>query len=83
MEAYRYSLLGDNEIRLLEILPGTKSNISLLKQHVSLDDPPQYAALSYTWGTDPAARTVFVDGKIPNVTPNLEAALHEFRARPV
>jgi hypothetical protein len=83
MQSYKYPALKENEIRLLQILPGLDSEIvSCILTHVSLDDPPEYAALSYTWGEKPS-RNICVNGQQLLVTPNLEAALQEFRSRPV
>jgi Heterokaryon incompatibility protein (HET) len=83
MQSYKYPALKENEIRLLQILPGLDSEIvSCILTHVSLDDPPEYAALSYTWGEAPS-RSICVNGQSLLVTPNLEAALREFRSRPV
>jgi hypothetical protein len=83
MQSYNYPALKENEIRLLQILPGLDSEIvSCILTHVSLDDPPEYAALSYTWGKAPS-RSICVNGQSLLVTPNLEAALQEFRSRPV
>jgi hypothetical protein len=45
--------LEENEIRLLEILPGDDENLIQYRFHiVSLDHEEQvpYGALSYTWG---------------------------------
>jgi hypothetical protein len=83
MQSYKYPALKENEIRLLQILPGLDSEIvSCILTHVSLDDPPEYAALSYAWGEGPS-RSICVNGQNLLVTPNLEAALQEFRSRPV
>jgi hypothetical protein len=54
-----YSRLNDtkNEIRLLELLPGLKSqSLQCNLKVASLDDKPTYTALSYTWG-EPIRRT--------------------------
>lgn len=37
-------------VRLLEILPASEDQVSCALIDASLDDEPQYAALSYTWG---------------------------------
>ena len=80
---YEYTPLKENEIRLLEIIPADPSEPLRLRLHtVSLNNPPTYGALSYSWGTDMSDRTVFVDGKSLTIKPNLEAALLQFRCSP-
>jgi hypothetical protein len=81
--AYEYVPLLDNEIRLLEILPGgADDRIECRMRTVSLENPPAYGALSYVWGDDKTERLISVDGKMLSVWPNLEAALLEFRREP-
>jgi hypothetical protein len=83
VDKYEYTPLKENEIRLLEIIPGDLADpLELRLHHVSLDDLPTYGALSYTWGTDMDDRFVFIDGKALVIKPNLEAALLEFRRKP-
>ena len=44
-------LLGQRDIRLLEVLPGDDSDVVVTSLvTVSLDSKPTYAALSYAWG---------------------------------
>jgi hypothetical protein len=82
-QPYDYVPLLDNEIRILEILPGEADDrIECRMQTVSLEDAPAYGALSYVWGEDKTARPIWVDGKRLSVWPNLEAALLEFRREP-
>jgi hypothetical protein len=40
-----------------------------------------YAALSYTWGTIPAAPSIIIDGVSVPVTPNLFAAIKHLRSK--
>lgn len=48
---YAYKPLATaTSVRLLEILPDSEDQVSCTLTDVSLDDEPQYAALSYTWG---------------------------------
>jgi hypothetical protein len=44
-------------------------------EHVSLDDRPEYTALSYTWGDASQLRPIIVDGSMVLVTVNLHQAL--------
>jgi hypothetical protein len=84
MNEYGYTPLEKGQIRLREILPGEDSDpISCQLRTVSLQRSPAYAALSYTWSTGLADRSIFIDGRRVFVRENLEEALQEFRARPV
>lgn len=72
---------GRKEIRLLELLPGVRSDLVCVKLlHVSLDAQPHYDALSYIWGDTTPTRSIRVeedDGF--QVTANLESALRDLR----
>ena len=46
-----------------------------------LSDDLRYEALSYVWGDDPEPHTSYVDGRILEVTPNLDEALRNIRFR--
>ena len=81
-------LKTSTSIRLIDLKPGEQdSGIMLSIDTYNLIDPPQYAALSYTWG-DPSvhpyvaerpSRTVWIDTKPFLVTPNLYDALNHWR----
>ena len=69
-----------NEIRLLRILPvrkfdGLNCGIECNISHVSLDDLPDYHALSYAWGEKLDLRSISLEGHPFNVTANLYGAL--------
>jgi hypothetical protein len=82
-KAYEYVPLLDNEIRLLEILPGGPGDrIECRMRTVSLENLPAYGALSYVWSEDRTERPIWVDGKRLSAWPNLEAALLAFRREP-
>jgi len=82
-DSYEYIPLNDNEIRLIQIMPGAESEpVSLKIHHTSLEDLPRYAAVSYSWGTDAPDKVLTVDGKSIAIRPNLDALLREFRSRP-
>ncbi|KAK1059434.1 hypothetical protein LTR74_012658 [Friedmanniomyces endolithicus] len=51
-----------NGIRLLRIEPGG-GPLCVTFQYASLDDPPDYEAISYSWGTRPHMESVRVDAK--------------------
>lgn len=75
------SLDGDRrEIRLLKLFPGARDDpIRCTLVTHSLDDKPEYYALSYMWGTDISA-TICVDhNDFFRVTENLSRALRDFR----
>ena len=67
------------EIRLLSILPTTNSSdserVNCTIEQVSLDDKPEYIALSYVWGDAKTTLPIAVNGKEKQVTTNLESAL--------
>ena len=67
MRPYKYSSLkGEDQIRLLHLLPGPASSevrIKIETLTLSVDHPPQYEALSYAWGSakHPSSIVVTVD----------------------
>jgi hypothetical protein len=84
MEKFQYTPLNASktEIRLIELLPratkcssqselGPRCNLI----HVSLDDKPDYAALSYTWGDPRDTQTIMIGSCSVPVTRNLYFAL--------
>lgn len=77
---------GKREIRLVKILPFDQDQttdgvnpVSCTLHHVSLDDKPEYVALSYSWGDPHNIVPILVDGCSFLATQNLEAALRQFR----
>ena len=77
-----YSRLDPNrrEIRLLRIHPGhhdetVRCDLSI----VSLDDRPEFEALSYVWGDASDTQIVYVDNVPFPATTNLESALRHIR----
>lgn len=71
-----------SEIRVLTIQGGRRDDdIQCTLQTVSLDDPPEFAALSYVWGETSLKRPITVDGKIFDVPENLDEGLRAFRKR--
>jgi hypothetical protein len=68
------------EIRLLLVLPRKRDQpIECTLQTVSLDNPPEFEALSYVWGDASIKKPVTVNGAPHSVTVNLEAALRTLR----
>lgn len=69
-----------NEIRLLSLQPGSfDDELRCTLRNVSLDDDPEYHALSYTWGDPTNKKPVLIDGSTFNVTVNLYDALQHFQ----
>lgn len=75
-----YRPLRDSEIRLLKILPGSWHDpVSCEIVYVSLDDKPDYVALSYAWGDSKVTHPVTVDGQEHSITMNLFHGLRRLR----
>ncbi|RDW73341.1 hypothetical protein BP6252_07248 [Coleophoma cylindrospora] len=72
-----------HEVRLLTIIASSAASASEPVQcrleHVSLDEQPQYIALSYAWGKSKNTREITVDGTRFAATESLESALRRFR----
>jgi hypothetical protein len=75
-----------NEIRLLQILPTSKRAIAKSDCvncrlfNISLDEQPEYEALSYTWGAQNDMCSILLNGYNFEISRNLEAALIKLRA---
>ncbi|KAH9211794.1 heterokaryon incompatibility protein-domain-containing protein [Leptodontidium sp. 2 PMI_412] len=86
--AYAPLHTDEGEIRLLIVEPARSRDYAiicrlkicslLLARAKFMDD---YAALSYTWGTIPAAPSIIIDGVSVPVTPNLFAAIKHLRSK--
>ncbi|XXG98532.1 hypothetical protein Hte_004856 [Hypoxylon texense] len=79
--AYPYRPLGETEIRLLRIVPGTDTIECILHQ-MPLAEVSFFYALSYVWGDTRHQKTIMLEGKPFHITSNLHEALHQFRQRP-
>ena len=74
-------LLGQRDIRLLEVLPGDDSDIVVASLvTVSLDSKPTYAALSYAWGDATQTSMIECNGTSISITTSLAEALKAFRS---
>lgn len=76
--SYRYAPLDDmkRQVRLMHVLPGTSRRRPRCRiQIASLDENPQFVALSYAWGTSKNRKRIEVDGRALFVTKNLFEAL--------
>ena len=75
--------LGDTQIRLLELLPGSIGH--QLSGHLrifDLDRTPSYSALSYTWGNPEAEDVIMIGdrvGRLQSIVGNLSLALKHLR----
>lgn len=77
-----YTTLDPNRrhIRLLYLSPSDETDIIRCRlQIVSLDDGPEFEALSYAWGDDNNPRAIELDGQPVQVTQNLYGALKHLR----
>jgi len=92
MSRYDYTPLNPNnrEFRLLHILPeddaasednSSTGSVRCTVSHASLDNAPEYDALSYTWGDASTQTTIVVDGAKFQATPNLEVGLRHLRKK--
>lgn len=78
---YTEQLQGRN-IRLLRILPGDpESTIEVELIEASLDNLPQYEALSYVWGDAEITQQIVCNGRPFQITINLTKALRRLRSR--
>ncbi|KAK7967938.1 heterokaryon incompatibility protein-domain-containing protein [Apiospora aurea] len=74
-----YDKLMGNEIRLIRLFPEHMSTIQCEIIHTSLQDPPEYTALSYTWGDPDDTVGIRVNGSWMKVTASLHGALNALR----
>lgn len=77
---YQYRDLEDSCICLIEVLPDKKTAALRCKMlHVSLDSPPPFTAISYTWGDARDTNKIEVDGGPTSITVSLHGALRAVR----
>jgi hypothetical protein len=81
-QSYYYDPLALHQsIRVLKLLPGLPNApmvCSLIE--VSLQDSPDYEAVSYTWGDNTYVDTMTCDGKALGIAANIRDALQRFRS---
>ena len=76
-----YEMLDDSQFRVFCLLPGDfDDRIEGSLEVVSLDNHPEYCALSYVWGNDSASESLLIDRKELVLTRNLEVALRHLRS---
>jgi hypothetical protein len=77
---YVYQPLEEQQIRILEIFPGSENDPIFCSLRPSdFGSGARYEAVSYSWGTGYSDRAILIDGCSIQVTANLEAALKAFR----
>lgn len=77
---YSGAPLQDNEIRLIELLPGEWSDDTHCKLFsVRLKESTDYFTLSYVWGSPRVTRPILLDDRPFAATVNLESALRHVR----
>ena len=78
---YKPLNVGTHEIRLLHIKPSSKlqKQPQCFLETVSLDDNPQFEALSYAWGDPNLTRPIRLENREWYATTNLEAGLRYLR----
>jgi len=80
MDGNYISLQGCDEIRLLGLLPGSRSDpIVCSLNHARLSERPKYEALSYMWGPETHEKTMIINGDNREIRENLWAALSHLR----
>ncbi|KAK2014376.1 heterokaryon incompatibility protein [Colletotrichum eremochloae] len=81
MSTFQYAEeLKDSEIRLLQLHPGEWLERLEATLYVS-DRSGQYTALSYAWGSTRTSNEITVNGKVHQITFNLDRALRAIRQR--
>ena len=80
-QTFRYAPLGESEIRLIKVLPETKTMIKCEMRHVSLRNPPRYVAISYAWGDARETRNIDLQGFIIPLSISLHGALQALRLK--
>lgn len=74
-------LLGENRIRLVEILPASspEEEIRITLVNAVIDEAPSYQALSYIWGDLEQKSTIICDGRTMSIRSNLSRLLRSLR----
>lgn len=81
MDTYKYtSLSGKDSIRLMTLQPGRKGDdLYCSLSEVSLQEAPEYEALSYVWGDPTMTESICCDGSQLYITDTLKVALQRLR----
>ncbi|KAG9234733.1 heterokaryon incompatibility protein-domain-containing protein [Amylocarpus encephaloides] len=78
---YHYQPLQDMQFRLVEIFPKRQTMIKCRIVHESLESPPPYLAISYTWGDINNTKMLEIGGSSLPVGVNLWGALWALRQK--
>jgi hypothetical protein len=70
-----HPIANPDEIRVLDLLQGTGTDIRCTIRHVRLSDKPNFEAVSYFWGQTNEHRVIICDNYQIRVTPNLYSFL--------
>ncbi|KAF5645376.1 heterokaryon incompatibility protein het-6 [Fusarium sp. NRRL 25303] len=79
--SYQYRPIEDASIRLVRILPERKTMIKCEIIHVSLEQPPPYKAISYTWGDTGDTRKIEIEGCLIPIAVSLHGHLQALRKK--
>lgn len=71
---YAYATIKSDQFRVIEV-QGFEPDIRISLVEHSDDSPPEYFALSYTWGFECNTEHILCDGKTFRVTPHLKEGL--------
>ncbi|KAF2830078.1 HET-domain-containing protein [Ophiobolus disseminans] len=80
-KTYQYQSLGEMEFRLVRILPERMSKLKCEIVHQSLDDAPDYVAISYAWGDGVDTKLLILEGASVPITGSLYDALKAVRQK--
>ncbi|KAH7090323.1 heterokaryon incompatibility protein-domain-containing protein [Paraphoma chrysanthemicola] len=80
-KSYRYAPLKDLEFRLIRVLRARMSKLKCEIIHSSIEDAPEYTAISYAWGDGIDTRTLLLQGVNIPVAVSLHDALRAVRRR--
>ncbi|KAE9365758.1 hypothetical protein N431DRAFT_429984 [Stipitochalara longipes BDJ] len=80
-QGYQYRPLQDSQFRLVRILPERKTMIKCEIIHYSLEEPPQYVAVSYAWGDAGDTRNIALEGSLVPIAVSLYGALEALRQK--
>ncbi|KAH8730504.1 heterokaryon incompatibility protein-domain-containing protein [Phaeosphaeriaceae sp. PMI808] len=80
-KTYKYLALGEMEFRLVKILPETMSKLKCEILHRSLNDAPDYIAISYAWGDGLDTKPLRLAGAVIPVAASLYDTLEAVRQK--
>jgi hypothetical protein len=80
-KSYQYLPLADMEFRLIRVLPERMSKLKCEIVHRSLEDPPDYIAISYAWGDGVDTKPLVLQGATIPVAASLYDALKAIRQK--